>query len=144
MRGILFRGKRADNGKWVYGFYVYIPCASCDCGKYLESQHLIQTIRNNGRIGILYKVIPDTIGQYTGLKDKNGNKIFDGDIVKIRDYPDFGGDYGVVRYEVPECCYVYDLKKSGDRFYLEEYDSEVEVIGNIHDNPELLEVSEYE
>lgn len=67
MREILFRGKRLDNGQWVYGYYAY------DRGKY----HYIKSVDDSFN----YRVDPDTVGQYTGLKDKDGNKIFEGDKV---------------------------------------------------------------
>lgn len=81
MREILFRGKRTDNGKWVYGDLIDVKFIfdknydGYDSPYYDDELGIID--------GHLLEVIPETVGQYTGLTDKNGKKIFEGDIVLI-------------------------------------------------------------
>lgn len=124
MRNILFRGKRVDNGEWVYGSF-----DKC-YGKNEEVIHYyIAGLRQNEE----WEIIPETVGQYTGLTDKNGKNIFEGDIVSVFE--------GIIQKVVNEnsryafhnsneiCCYVLSICKSKD----------IEVIGNIYDNPEFLE-----
>jgi uncharacterized phage protein (TIGR01671 family) len=127
MREILFRGKRTDNVEWVKGFYVCIP-----------DTHYIMTGKfdslTNGIINSeAYKVDPSTVGQFTGLEDKLGTKIFEGDVID---------DLGVEYIVVFDSDYAqFRGKFDGWNAEISHIASRCEVIGNIHDNPELLEVS---
>lgn len=122
MREILFRGKRIDNGEWVYGDLVQSPA------------HCVVQIYEQDLCGDNFAVDPSTVGQYTGLT-ANGKKIFEGDIV---------------RFSTPYCLYtapiVYqngvwcaDNKREASFTLYSIMKLTPEVIGNIHDNPELME-----
>ena len=125
MREILFRGKRIDNGDLVEGAFLndrdgaFYICHTVSDISYGDSG-------NRRRIGCWYNVDPSTVGQYTGLKDKNGNKIFEGDILALRN-----GIPRVVRFE--DGAFVLENTAIPMRFA-----NKFEVIGNITDNPELL------
>ena len=136
MREILFRGKRIDNGEWVVGDYTQYAFNGkpCICSKHKWAE-----------------VDPETVGQYTGLKDMNGKRIFEGDVFPIEDeivavviftdggfrleewglcgtytesgYDECGGGWGKIECEPIDWYMVHHM----------------EVIGNIHDNPEMLE-----
>lgn len=144
MREILFRGKRVDNGEsWVYGFY-------WNRG---ELAHYIKVIDDNGNLIGDYEVHPETVGEFTGSTDKNVNKIFEGDIVRLEPpESDFNELHNprevrilkVVFFEGKFALDMHKWWKYGDGMCaLGNYESErLEVIGNIHDNPELLEAKE--
>lgn len=140
MREILFRGKRINNGDWTYGNLIVTKrLIGTEC--YVSTQNGM----DNGK-SYKFSVNPSTVGQYTGLIDKNGKKIFEGDIIKIVPDYDYSDDYTISK------VYSYNgilcVDYHGDDFdftalgFLEDYlpDGDFEVIGNIHDNPELLEV----
>jgi uncharacterized phage protein (TIGR01671 family) len=134
MREILFRGKRVDNGKWIEGSYIEpnaifsLDCAASSFDKF------------NGKcsIGIdVYLVDPETISQFTGMHDKHGKKVFEGDYDK---------DYQVVKwcesrkgwamsiYDFPTkeyiCCHCYNCEGNYD---ISEVQDEIEIIGNIYE-----------
>ena len=142
MREILFRGKRCDNGEWVQGFYVRADHHWHKNG--IHKDWIICGASANGGWFALhnkYAVKAETVGQFTGLTDKNGKKIFEGDVIKIPDdYDEYGHNAGEI-YEVYFFFGGFRLKPkySKARGYWLEDDETVEVIGNIHDNPELLE-----
>lgn len=126
MREILFRGKRANNGKWVEGFY-FIQRGNPNAK---AEEHYIRCYETD------FNVDPETVGQFTGLTDKNGVKIFEGDIVE------YDEELCPVVYE-PDAG-MFELHGFGFVADFGYIDSSIfcEVVGNIHDNPELLEVSE--
>ncbi len=129
MREILFRGKRKDNGEWVEGFYVFDECA-------LIVENLSYSLIDNQKCQLVgvYPIIPETVGQYTGLCDKNGKKIFEGDVVRDKT--------NRVVYEIFYCNdSAMFIKESVLRSSLGN-PLHLEVIGNIHDNPELLKERE--
>jgi len=147
MREIKFRGKRLDNGEWVYGFYVKYEHMGVI--KYLIITDWAQVYSNS------YYVIPETVGQFTGLLDKNGKDIYEGDIVAhngilqknklleirfidgafclyLNGIPDMARDNNAVT--IRDAMFEAQNFRFGVKLILE-------VIGNIYENPELLEVS---
>jgi uncharacterized phage protein (TIGR01671 family) len=136
MREINFRGKRLDNGKWVVGdlienqgrFFIY----------HATSESTIEDNDDGHIVVVAVEVEPATVGQYTGLKDKNGKKIWEGDIVAVS-----FGDIVIPLLVVFDCGGWKIREKYDETLHdLESYTSSKDVnsvIGNIHDNPELIE-----
>ena len=132
MREIVFRGKSVETGEWVYGYfvgyraetYIFEPKEvhnGIDLGGYLDCCKMTE-------------VDPATVGQYTGLKDKNGKRIFEGDVFEW-------GYAGVKEFRY---VIVYDAELAsfvGERHYgfVSLNGIDIEIIGNIHDNPDLLD-----
>ena len=139
MREILFRGKRIDNDEWVYGSF---------CMDALEQKNGLCGVDGFIRLydfdmgkSQTHQVDRETVGQYTGLTDKNGKKIFEGDILNNDKMK------GVVFYSEKSACFMLRWKnfsKVRKDFFKECKMADfalfvcTEVIGNIHDNPELL------
>ena len=156
-REILFKAKRKDNGEWVEGGYFSEP--------YTDKKYIVRW--NSFGIGFneFIEVNPDTICQYTGLTDKNGKEIWENDILKFNDeiwdscytscgteydsrevenyglvgYCDYSARYDFTKYKYNENQVEADLHENHD-IEFSEFVKEHEVIGNIFDNPELLEV----
>ena len=135
MREILFRGKRKEDDEWVYGFLV-------------SQKHI-------GDWVTAYPVVPNTVGQFTGLTDKRGKKIFEGDIIKSDNGKQsaisivkFGEYYPEMFYKMLDMCCPGKRHLLANGFYAQSIDKHeemilfqspcCEIIGNIHDNPELL------
>ena len=130
MREILFRGKRLDNGEWVYGYYVHIGPVSCQRAYIIPEYTSAIYVK---------EVDPSTVDQYTGLMDKNDKRIFEGDIVST----DIARPYLIVEFR--DGCFMFNCNDGGKDYYdimlpiLEDAQTEYkygEIIGNIHDNPE--------
>lgn len=121
MRDIIFRGKRLDNGEWVKGYPIVFP----DGDVYMCYR------RDPGALDMLSKtpVDPATVGQYTGLKDRYGDRIWEGDLVK------HGDEVSAVFFDTENSC--FDFKSSNDPFAAQ-FSCDYEIISNIHDNPDLL------
>ena len=149
MREIIFRAKRVDNGEWVEGFYF---CMVHDDGSHVH--HFIMPLGVDLSFGtpiekIQVEIDANTICQYTGLTDKNGNKVWENDIIKHH----FGNEVAPIRFAVYQSC--FDNTKTGHTGFYVDWNGksalrkdlgywvnmiDCNVIGNIIDNPELIRV----
>ena len=136
IRDIIFHGKRLDNGEWVEG-NLFVP------DKFTKREPPTEILVGTNVVRISYEVDPETVGQYTGLCDKNNKKIFEGDICQIKNQPLISEAPFMVAWEdfVFNGWIWKDLGREGaeDSFTPSVAQKSV-VIGTIHDNPELLEV----
>ncbi len=139
-REILFRGKRLDNGEWVYGAII------CQDDRYFinpQTDGIVycSSVKGKWIFGDYLEVDPATVGQYTGMTDKNGKKIFEGDVIKGLRYHDYGksGEYQddvrIAKWREKDAGFYPFTMFDGYTYNLKHY----AVIGNIYDNPELLE-----
>ena len=142
MREILFRAKRIDNGEWVEGYYIYhikrTICPIGDSVKPDDEQHVIMqdgfSDWNMPRNTVVFDIDPETVCQYTGLKDKNGKRIWENDIVS--GYFNHKKITGFIKYGSNAVYYIEIEGSYG--IHLDNSEDWLEVIGNIFDNPELL------
>lgn len=131
MREILFRGKRSDNGEWVEGDLSQHKTGK----KFIKSGSALQS----------YQVIPETVGQYTGLTDKNGRKIFEGDILAWIDRLVYVTWLkGNAQFDCNFIKHINDTKVVNFKGIEPRDWRNCEIVGNIHDNPELLKGGEAE
>ena len=123
MREILFRGKRADNGEWEIGSLVVVRGGCSDEQVYIADK----------MTGYNTPVLKETVGQYTGVRDESSTMIFEGDIVNILTENE---EIGVVEYDDGG----FEVKADGFTvdFHSNINGTDLEVIGNIYDNPELV------
>lgn len=133
-REILFRGKRTDNGKWVEGHLIVFP----------KSKITKIMVWNAADLDFdAIEVRPETVGQFTGLNDRNGKRIFEGDI--IRD--DWGKIFKVI-FSTTSCGFMVECTVAPNEYEKGKYRlgdawcNTIAVVGNIHDNPELLNGTE--
>lgn len=142
MREILFRAKRIDNGEWVEGYYIYhikrTICPTGDSVKPEDEQHVIMqdgfSDWNMPRNTVVFDIDPETVCQYTGLKDKNGKRIWENDIVS--GYFSHKKITGFIKYGSNA---VYYIERDGlYGIHLDNSEDWLEVVGNIFDNPELM------
>ena len=143
MREILFRGKCSETGKWYTGQYINLHkttyCFKEDYDRFKDNdihQIVFEQMTDWGLPNqhLRVDVIPETIGQYTGLTDKNGTKIFEGDIVKH--------SIGTFVVKFLNGTFLSSLTEDNYLSFLCEIHNQCKVIGNIHDNPELLKERE--
>lgn len=139
MRDILFRGFYPDkdgkekafvNGEWVKGTWVYGDLNRSKISEVDEFSITVDFFESDIYDVESYNVFEDTVGQYTGLKDKNGKKIFEGDIIK-----NWFDEIGIVKYEQKRAAFVVNNWKN---VYILWTNNDIEVIGNIFENPELI------
>ena len=127
MREILFRGKKNNSGEWVYG-NLFNPDKSDTPTQICMGTHIVR---------ICYEIDTETVGQYTGLTDMNGKKVFEGDIIKckVHEMNGYRVRRGVVEYHGVGFIMNLDPNSWYDQ---KNISFDCEVIGNIYDNPELL------
>lgn len=142
MRPIKFRGKRLDNGEWVVGALFHIAGGSLiyfgsdtdTTEPDIERSNPIAVELFKGEVAV---VDPETLGQFTGLHDKNGKEIYEGDIIEITD-PNTNEKYISTVIWSRKGCYAAKIENNGNITLGYVDKSLIRIIGNIYDNPELI------
>lgn len=130
-REILFRGKRLDNGEWAEGFYMEVQHVKDKSHVHTFILQKDKCLETGGPPDFMVEVDPSTVGQYTGLTDKNGVKIFEWDML----YDPHENMIYIVEWSSEKAMFqmAHDWRRRNM-----EFSPYCEVIGNIHDNPELM------
>lgn len=147
MRTIKFRGKRVSDGEWVYGFYYELMGSN---GERIPVIDESKRFDHDGDSISVYRVSPETVGQFTGLLDKDGKEIYEGDLLRFINHYEKGVAYYVYhvvlwshKFHMWYCFHSKNKKEEGiqGNCFLHAYTQAspaFELYGNIHDNPELL------
>lgn len=133
MRNTIFRGKRKDNGEWIVGYYCEMFNPATKSG--LPLLHIISDL-----LPFSAEIDPETLGQFTGLRDRKGRAIFEGDILKCNRNKYIEGVVVAEEWNCSCCDGVFGFAIQGDGD-LRNFDI-CDIVGNIHDNPELLKGDE--
>lgn len=132
MREAKYRGRHVETGEWVYGYLIGTDVIVGDIVEFNDEYFNTE---------LWYKVDPETVGQYTGLKDKNDREIYEGDYLQDREAHDEIYYYKVIWSDFMGCFIYEDCFGDKEQFGADDIEwSQTEVIGNIYENPELLEV----
>ena len=146
MRQILFRGFNRKNNVWLHGFYLQNRGAHFVCPDEFAT----------GKTWDDYEIDPETLGQLLDRKDKNGNDIYDGDILYV-EFADGSHNYSLIGWNEQQMCWGcmsnYDYQSIADGYDFAEFKGYVlnaylrealicEVVGNVYDNPELLQTTD--
>ena len=144
MREIKFRGKRIDNKEWVYGYLYKLPLPNGEACMILtqDNNHLDNHLEPKYHLAFtlwvdLFVVDPATVGQYTGLKDRNGNEVYEGDILMVEGikYP----RYNIVSWDERKFMFCIDETPLYAYLHGDTLLREYVVCGNVFDNPDFIE-----
>jgi uncharacterized phage protein (TIGR01671 family) len=146
MREILFRGKSKESGEWVQGQYVsLLDNQTGELSHFINTDHYLRESRIKGFVEIVagIEVSPETIGQYTETEDANGNKIFESDVVRVDVVGGYGEALSLVAWGKQSRgwslkCHYPKAPWTKIKYYSIPASKNIEIIGNMFDNPELI------